>query len=148
MAERGLGKLIWQPILYCTLTWTLVWKDQLPYKYKRLWPIDNTQSNLPIHLLFIFYLIFPIYYFFSFFVVDDVHCFNDDKALERSGWLGQSIAAARPDRVPPGRVGFRVSRDLAGESCVSRSWQGSSGDVSCVSHSSPGAYGDVFVCKH
>ena len=58
---------------------------------------------------------------------------DDDDALERSGRLEQPIAAARPDGVPLGRVGFRVSRDLAGVSCVSRSRRGSSDDVSCVS---------------
>ena len=61
---------------------------------------------------------------------------DDDDALERLGQLEQPIAAARPDGVPPGRVGFQVSRDLAGVSYVSHSRRGSSGDVSCVSHSS------------
>ena len=46
---------------------------------------------------------------------------DDGEALERPDRLEQPIAAARPDGVPPGRVGFRVSRDLAGVSCVSRS---------------------------
>jgi hypothetical protein len=45
---------------------------------------------------------------------------DDDDALEQSGWLGQPIAVARPDGVAPGRVGFWISRDLAGVSCVSR----------------------------
>jgi hypothetical protein len=80
-------------------------------------------------------------------MVDDVHCFNDGEALERSGRLGKPIAAARPEGVPLVHVGFRVSRDLAGMSCVLRSQRGSSGDVSCVSRSLPGAYGDVFVCE-
>jgi len=104
---------------------------------------NRTYQNTSI-LYFLFY--FPIYYFFSFFVVDDVHCFNDGEALERWGWLGQPIAA--PWRLPPRRVVFRVSRDLAGVSCISRSRRGSSGDMSCVSRSSSGPHGDVFVCEH
>ena len=72
---------------------------------------------------------------------------DDSEALELPGRLEQPIAVARPDGVPPGRVGFRVSRDLASVSCVSRSLRDSSGDVSCVSRSSPGAHGDVFVCE-
>jgi hypothetical protein len=53
---------------------------------------------------------------------------DDDEALERLGRLEQPIAAARPNGIPPGRVGFRVSRDLVGVSCVSRSRRGSSGN--------------------
>jgi hypothetical protein len=110
-------------------------ENQTPYKYKGWRPIDNIKSNLSIHLLFIFSHTFPIYHFFSLFVLDDVHCFNDGEALERSDRLGQLIAVAHPDGVPPGRVGFRVSRDLADVSCVSCSRWGSSGDVTCVSRS-------------
>jgi hypothetical protein len=112
-------------------------EDQPPYKYKGWRPIDNTKSNLSIHLLFIFSHTFPIYYFFLFFILDDVHCFNDGEALERSDRLGQLIAAAHPDGVPPRCVGFRVSRDLAAVSCVSCSRWGFSSDVSCVSRSPP-----------
>jgi hypothetical protein len=74
--------------------------------------------------------------------------FNDDEALERSGWLGQPITAARPNGVPPGRVGFWVSRELIGMSCASRSRRGSSDDMSYVSHSSLEALGKVFICEH
>ena len=70
---------------------------------------------------------------------------DDDDALERSGWLEEPIAAARPDRVPLGRVRFRVSRDLAGVSCVSRSRRGSSSDMSCVSRSSLKAQSPVWT---
>jgi hypothetical protein len=37
---------------------------------------------------------------------------NDGETLEWSGRLGQPRDAACPNGVPPGRVGFRVSRDL------------------------------------
>jgi hypothetical protein len=99
------------------------------------------------HIYYCLLSCFPIYYFFSFFIVDVVHRFNDGEVLERSGRLGQPIAAAHPDKVPPGCVGFLVSRDLASVSCVSRSRRDSSGDVSCISRSSPEAHGDVFVCE-
>jgi hypothetical protein len=46
---------------------------------------------------------------------------DDDDAQGRSGRLEQPIAAACPEGVPPWRVGFRVSRDITGVSCVSRS---------------------------
>ena len=100
--------------------------------------------------------------------------FNDGEALERSGQLGQPIAAARPDGILPGQVVFReTSSDVlcialqprllkrhvlcialnAGAHsdvfvCEHTSQRGSSGDVSCVSRSSPGAHGDVFVCEY
>jgi hypothetical protein len=45
---------------------------------------------------------------------------DDSEALEGPGWLGQPITATHPDWVSPGHLRFRVSRDLAGVSCVSR----------------------------
>ena len=59
--------------------------------------------------------------------------------------LGQPIAAARPDGVPPRRVGFRVYKSARRIACVPR-FRRVSFDVSCGA--SPPAlevHGDVFV---
>jgi hypothetical protein len=113
-------------------------EDQPPYKYKWWWPIDDTKLNLSIHLLFMFYLTFPIYYFLSFFIVDDVHCFSDGEALERSGQLWQPIATARPDGFLPCLWGFGSQETSPACLAYHASFEAPFGDVSCVSRSQPG----------
>jgi hypothetical protein len=75
---------------------------------------------------------FPIYFCFSFFIAANGYWFNDDEALERSGRLGQPIAAALPDGVPPGRVGLRVSRDLVG--CLAYHVSGEAPPATCLAY--------------
>ena len=61
--------------------------------------------------------------------------------------LGQPIAAARPDGVPPGRVEFWVYKSARGLSCVPR-FRRVSFDVSCdASPPVSRVHGDVFVCE-
>ena len=96
--------------------------------------IQSTQK----HNKSIYYIFLPSFpnlplllYFSSFFVVLHGRWIDDDdEALELLGRLEQPIAAARPDGVPLGHVRFRVLRDIADVSCVSRSRRGSSGNVS------------------
>ena len=62
--------------------------------------------------------------------------------------LGQPIAAALPNGVPPGRVGFRVFKSARRLSCVSRCRSGLlRRELRCIT---PGVEGtrDVFVCQH
>ena len=62
--------------------------------------------------------------------------------------LGQPIAAVLPDGVPPGSLGFRVSKASSGLSCVSRfRWDLLRRELRCIT---PGVEGtrDVFVCQH
>ena len=62
--------------------------------------------------------------------------------------LGQPIAAALPDGVPPGGVGFRVRKSARRLSCVSRCRSGLlRRELRCIT---PGVEGtrDVFVCQH
>ena len=73
------------------------------------------------HIYYYFSSCLRIYHRFSFFVVDNTRCFNDGKALERLGQLELPIAAVHPDGIPLERVGFRVSRDLAGMLCIALS---------------------------
>ena len=62
--------------------------------------------------------------------------------------VGQPIAAACPDGVPPGRAGFRSSKAPAGLP-VYRASGRVSFDVSCgVSPPASRVHGDVFVCEH
>ena len=62
--------------------------------------------------------------------------------------LGQPIATARLDRVPPGRVGFRVLKSARRIACVPR-FRRVSFDVSCgASAPASRVHGDVFVCEH
>jgi hypothetical protein len=70
--------------------------------------LNNTQSNKSSTIFYLFYLL-PLFFFFlvlrSFFLLQ-----GGEPRGPRGGQadLGQPIAAARPDGVPPGRVGFRV----------------------------------------
>ena len=62
--------------------------------------------------------------------------------------LGKPIAAALPDGVPPGGVGFRVCKSARRLSCVSRCRSGLlRRELRCII---PGIEGtrDVFVCQH
>lgn len=62
--------------------------------------------------------------------------------------LGQPIAAAIPDGVPPGCAGFRVFKSVRRLSCVSRCRSDLlRRELRCIT---PGVEGtrDVFVCQH
>jgi hypothetical protein len=80
-------------------------------------------------------------------VTPGCYSFNDGEVLERSGQLGQPIATARPDGVPPVCVGFWVSRDFTDILAYRAPSKAPSGDVSCISRSPPGAHIDVFMCE-
>ena len=80
--------------------------------------LNNTQSNKSIHYFFI-YVLSPIVFLSRsslFFVFES--CESRGSRGERID-LGQPIAAALPDGVPPGRVGFRVYKSTRRLSCVS-----------------------------
>jgi len=99
-----------------------------PYKYK-----VHGRLRCPTHTIVQKTNLLPLFY--PNFLSTSPHSssalhgwwINDGEALERP------IATACPNGVPPGHVGFRVSRDLTGVSCVSHPRRGSSGDMSCVS---------------
>jgi len=90
-------------------------------------------------------------YYFSLSFVAAAWLVDQQWRISRAVRLARAANSHRicPDRAPPGRAGFRVSRDLVGVSCISRSRRGSSYNVSCVSRSSLEALGKVFVlCRH
>ena len=94
-------------------------------------PIEHTIEFINTSTFYLLSYFSNLYYFFSFFVVDNVHCFNDGEALERSGWLGQPIAAARPDGVPLGRMGFRVSQETS-PTCLAYRTPGKAPPATCL----------------
>ena len=108
---------------------------------------NNTQSNK------------SIYYFSSMFYLSTVSlsrsslffvfesCESRGSRGERID-LGQPIATAIPDGVPPGCAGFRVCKSTRRLSCVSRCWSGLlRRELRCIT---PGIEGtrDLFVCQH
>jgi hypothetical protein len=107
----------------------------------------NYPQSIYINTISIFYVTFPIYLCFSFFVAADDYWFNNDEGLERLGLLGQPIAPARP-RGPSRACGVSGIKRPCQLSCVSRFRRSFSGNVSCVSHSSLEVPGGVFVCEH
>ena len=109
--------------------------------------LNNTQSNKSIYYFFIYVL--SLHRFLSrsslFFVFES--CESRGSRGERID-LGQPIAAAIPDGVPPGCAGFRVCKSARRLSCVSRCRSGLlRRELRCIT---PGVEGtrDVFVCQH
>ena len=78
---------------------------------------DSTTHNRKTQLLFTLVLSLSLVRFLSFFVLN-----GSDPRGSRGGRtdLGQPIAAARPDGVPPERVGFRVLKSTRRIVCVPR----------------------------
>ena len=110
--------------------------------------LNNTQSNKSIYYFFLstFYLSTVFLSRSSLFFVFE-SCESRGSRGERID-LGQPIAAALPDGVPPGRVGFRVFKSARRLSCVSRCRSGLlRRELRCIT---PGVEGtrDVFVCQH
>ena len=81
--------------------------------------LKQHQSNQSIYYTFVFIYLYPLplYLSFSFFALEG----SDPRGSrgERIG-LGQPIAAALPDGVPPGSVGFRVPKSSRRSTCESR----------------------------
>ena len=109
--------------------------------------LNNTQSNKSIYYFFIYVL--SLHRFLSrsslFFVFES--CESRGSRGERID-LGNPIAAAIPDGVPPGCAGFRVYKSTRRLSCVSRCRPGLlRRELRCIT---PGVEGtrDVFVCQH
>ena len=110
--------------------------------------LNNTQSNKSIYYFFKsrFYLSIVFLSRSSLFFVFE-GCESRGSRGERID-LGQPIAAAIPDGVPPGCAGFRVCKSTRRLSCVSRCWSGLlRRELRCIT---PGVEGtrDVFVCQH
>ena len=106
--------------------------------------LNNTQSNKSIYYLFIYVLSLHVFLSRSslFFVFES--CESRGSRGERID-LGQPIAAAIPDGVPPSCAGFRVCKSARRLSCVSRCRSGLlRRELRCIT---PGVEGtcDVFV---
>ncbi len=84
--------------------------------------LNNTnRTNLSITLLCSSTFISPLYLFFSFFASSSCWRAADPRGSRGKRIdLGQPIAAAIPDGVPPGRVGFRVLKSTRRIACVPR----------------------------
>ena len=106
--------------------------------------LNSTQSNKSIYYFFIDVL--SLHRFsISFFVFES--CESRGSRGERID-LGQPIAAALPDGIPPRLVGFRICKSTRRLSCVSRCRSGLlRRELRCITPSVEGTR-DVFVCQH
>ena len=71
--------------------------------------LNNTQSTYQSIIFYLYLYLLPLFFFFSFFVRSSSLQGGEPRGpMGDQVNLGQPIATAHPDGVPPGRVGFRV----------------------------------------
>ena len=110
--------------------------------------LNNTQSTNQYTIFYPRFYFSPLFFFLvlrSFFLLQGGE--PRGSRGERID-LGQPIAAALPDGVPPGGVGFRVCKSARRLSCISRCRSGLlRRELWCIT---PGVEGtrDMFVCQH
>ena len=112
--------------------------------------LNNTQSIKSIYYFFCVHLLLSLTLVSFFLVLRSFFALEGSDPRGSRGEridLGQPIAAAIPDGVPPGCAGFRVCKSTRRLSCVSRCWSGLlRRELRCIT---PGVEGtrDVFVCQ-
>mgnify|MGYP005822318207 CR=1 FL=1 len=128
----------------------LVRKVQPPHIYVRGdGRLNNNTQSFNLSTLFTFTFPSPLFFFFLvlrlFFLLQ-----GGEPRGPRGDQvdLGQPITAARPDGVPPGRVGFRVCKSTPRLSCISRCRSGLLRRELRLSPSALEVHGYVFVCQH
>jgi hypothetical protein len=110
--------------------------------------LNQHQSNKHIYNFFVFIYSYPCILLLILCRYSRLEAANPRGSRGGQADIGQPIAAARPDGVPPGRAGFLVSKAPAGLSCVPRFRRAFLGACCRTSRSASRVHGGVFVCEH